>query len=436
MRFRPILLAVSCLAPLAACASAGPSPSAAPPADVAAWDTASSPDSIAAWALAGCRGLLGTSAGCVERRLLASLPTAGVAKTMAALDRLVERNGTVRHEAHGTAHSLGIHAYRSPETVAETFAACPPTQMSGCYHGVVQGYFLAMQRQPGGLSDAALNAVCEPHRRSEFLFFQCAHGVGHGVMAVAAHHLPRALELCDRAADAFVRESCYGGVFMENIVAFIHPHHTAEAHAAVAAAGTEHDGHGEMDHGGQHAGTGDGKAERWKPLDPSEPLYPCTVVAEKYRGSCYMNQTSAILYMTLGRVGPVARQCARVPNDEHRRACYRSLGRDVTALARRGHARSLELCRRAGEQGERWCIEGVAENLVNLAADPGEGIRFCGLVRGDAKGTCYESVGRMLHALERDPARREAVCATVEAAHAGACRAGAALPARERSSAR
>ena len=443
LRFAFAPLCVALLALTSSCAPGRASLTAPAGPEPVAWDSTAHPDSVAAWALKGCRNLLGTNAGCVERALLTVLDAAGVAKAMAALDVLVERDGTVRRESHGTAHSLGIHAYKSPETVAETFAACPPTQMSGCYHGVVQGYFLAVARQ-GGVTQESIDALCEPHRSTGFLFFQCGHGMGHGVMAVAAHHLPRALELCDRAKDPFIRESCYGGAFMENIVAFTHPHHTAEAHASVGGAGEdEHAAHGDRGHGehapegGEHAAHGDGHqghgetaaAEKWKPLDPSEPLYPCTVVAEKYWSACYMNQTSAVLYMKLGDVGATAGQCRKAP-ERMRATCFRSLGRDVTALAERGHARSAELCARAGAEGQAWCVEGVAENLVNLAADPGEGARFCAVVEGAAnKEACYRGVGRMLMGLLPTPERRETFCAAVEAGHVTACRAGAGLPA-------
>ena len=54
-------------------------------------------------------------------------------------------------------------------------------------------------------------------------------------MAVHENHLPMSLEACDAASEDFIRESCYGGVFMENIVQVTHPHHTAAGHAGTQA---------------------------------------------------------------------------------------------------------------------------------------------------------------------------------------------------------
>ncbi|HEX2202847.1 MAG TPA: hypothetical protein VHG91_06105 [Longimicrobium sp.] len=458
MKLRAALAPACAALVMAACTpGAAGAPGASGP-EPRTWDRSAAPEEVATWALSGCGGVLKTSATCVERALKSVIEPAGVGKAMAALNVMVERDATIRREAHGLAHSLGIAAYRSPETVGATFAECPPTQMSGCYHGVIQGYFLA-QRETG-VDAAKLNALCEEQRgRSQFLFFQCAHGVGHGLMALNAHHVPRSLAGCDVAKDPFVRESCYGGVFMENIVAVTHPHHTAEAHAEVPAQGEggahdahaghgasqaadPHAGHGAaqaadphagVDHGAMgHAGHGQqAAAEPWKPLDKDDPLYPCNVVAPKYQMACYTNQTSAILWMNGGSVAATARACEEAPAGILRRTCFESLGRDITALAAQDHGRSRSFCAIAEGEGEAACIGGVSQNLVNLAADPAEGMRFCRGVQGEAnQRACYEGVGRMLFGLAPEPARREEICATADPSFVAVCRAGAGLPPR------
>lgn len=467
MKLRAALAPACAALVMAACTPGATGTSHASGPEPKAWDRSSAPEEIAAWALSGCGGVLKTSATCVERALKSAIEPAGVGKAMAALNVMVERDAVIRREAHGLAHSLGIAAYRSPETVGATFAECPPTQMSGCYHGVIQGYFLAQRES--GVDAAKLNALCEEQRgRSQFLFFQCAHGVGHGLMAINAHHVPRSLEGCDLASDPFVRESCYGGVFMENIVAVTHPHHTAEAHAEVPAQGggghdahaghgataaaDPHAGHGTTASADPHAGHGaapaadphaghagmdhaghgqQAAAEEWKALDRNDPLYPCNVVAAKYQAACYTNQTSAILWMNGGSVAATAKACEQAPAGMLRRTCFESLGRDITALASQDHGRSRSFCAIADGEGEAACIGGVSQNLVNLAADPDEGMRFCRGVEGDAnKRACYEGVGRMLFGLAPEPARREQICATADPAHVAVCRAGAGLPPR------
>src|SRR5215212_6466335 len=180
------------------------------PASVLA-DTAAPPAALADAVLRQCGGLLGTRSRCVERALDGVLERSGVARAMAVLDLAVARDPGLTTEAHGIAHGLGIAAYRSPETVAAIFASCPNTQIAGCYHGVIQGYFLDAARRTGEVSAADLNGLCQPHRASPPLYFECTHGMGHGLMAAYAHRLPDVLERCDRLADPASRESCWGG---------------------------------------------------------------------------------------------------------------------------------------------------------------------------------------------------------------------------------
>jgi len=449
-----ILLALLCVVSVSACVRGG-APGAGPgpegePLEAVAWDSASDPEAIASWALRGCRrGSVDARRQCVERALGSVIEPAGIARAMGALDRIAARDAGLLRQSHSLAHGLGIAAYRSPETVAATFAACPPTQISGCYHGVIQAYFLDMAKR-GGVGAAELNALCEPHRQSGVLFSQCTHGLGHGLMAMLDNHVPASLEQCDLITAPVARGSCYGGVFMENIVAATPPEHTAHSHAAVAESGRsgEHAGHGAAaGHGGHreghaegHAGDGDhaGHAvddkparEPWKALDAEDPLYPCTAVAEKYHLQCYLIQTAAILPGNRGDFAATATACTRAP-ERFIPICWQSLGRDITAFAIRDPAKTAELCARAGAAAEPDCVRGAAETLVATSSDPADGFAFCRVAAGDAnKAACYQGVGTTLAYLFRDHARREAQCAAVEADHVDACRRGAGLPPRE-----
>jgi hypothetical protein len=169
----------------------------------------------------------------------------------------------------------------------------------------------------------------------------------------------------------------------------------------------------------------------WRPLDRSDPLYPCNAVAQKYQESCYTMQSSAILFFNGGDVQATARACEGAPA-AFVNTCFASLGRDVTALASQNHQRSLELCGRAGGlaqgRGELWCMLGVVQNLVNLAADPDEGMRFCRAVRTAAqKGDCYRVVGESIATLVAGTAQRGQSCQSAEPEFVAACRRGAGI---------
>jgi hypothetical protein len=433
-----------------AASSAGPSPAPVEEAtrlEPREWTAQSPAAQIAAWARQGCRRAAEGRAVCIERALVSLLDQAGVSKSMEVLDTLVVMDDEVRGDAHPLAHGLGISAYRGPATLAATFASCPVSQMSGCYHGVVQGYFLDLSGQGRSIGTAELDGLCEPHRSRQFIFFQCGHGMGHGLMAVHGNHLPSALQACDLASNAFIRESCWGGAFMENVVNVTHPHHTAGGHTQ-----TQGDGHAPADahaaHGGADAhassashGAADGHAGHggepamahgeWKALDRDDPLYPCNVVDTKYGDACYAMQTSAVMFFNGGDVAATAQMCDGAP-EAFRTRCFMSLGRDVSSYAGQDHGRSIEMCGRTGaaaeDPGVLWCMRGLVETFLNQSADPRDGIRFCAAVPGDAvKQDCYRVVGDFTQSLGQTPEERARHCAAADPRFLAACRHGAGL---------
>jgi hypothetical protein len=391
----------------------------------AAWNSGSSPDSIAAWALKGCQGAGAGKQACYEHALISAVKPAGVDRVMAALDRIAAIDTVVRRTGHVYSHGIGIAAYTGEATVGETFAKCTPGYQSGCYHGVIQAYFA--DAGAGGATAERLDALCAKYRNPEgrWLQFQCAHGAGHGLMAVNGHHLLRALDACDLFTDGGERDGCHGGAFMENVVNATVPHHTTATQLAATAAG--HGEHAGMDHGGGGHAHG-AQQEAFKALDADEPLYPCTIVQERHRASCYGMQTSAILFRSRGDFADAARQCERAPENV-RRVCFTSLGRDAAAYAARDDARAVELCKQAGEGRLPWCVIGTAKNRVDVTSDPADGMAYCRAVpTDDAKRTCYRAVGEELAALYGAPAQRERACVGSEAAFIEECRSGARLP--------
>ena len=87
---------------------------------------------------------------------------------------------------------------------------------SGYYHGILERAF-------AGVSEEDLPAVsrrlCESDqvRRSDFVAYQCVHGLGHGLMIYTDYDMPLSLETCDALATSWDQTSCTGGVFMENL---------------------------------------------------------------------------------------------------------------------------------------------------------------------------------------------------------------------------
>jgi len=220
---------------------------------------------------------------CYQILLENVLKAEGMDSAMSALTALASSEAVVRGNSHMLAHSLGLAAFTTPAELASVFTKCSPGFQSGCYHGVIQGYFLDLHHKSPGKAIGAqeINSLCRDFRSREqtWLLFQCAHGLGHGLELIYAHDLPRSLTGCDLVSDSWERIACYGGAFMENIVSVTNPHQTAEA----IAGGMEMEGMSDDMAGMEMGDSGHpDSAHRFRQLDPANPLYPCSALPTRY----------------------------------------------------------------------------------------------------------------------------------------------------------
>ena len=361
---------------------------------------------------------------CFQRLLDARLESQGVAASMTLLEQLVETEPVVRDNSHMFAHMLGLAAYTTPGELATVFSKCSPNFQSGCYHGVIQAYFVDRQRKsPGGeIGAAEINSLCRDFRgRSEsWLLFQCAHGLGHGLELIYAHDLPRALKGCDLVASPWERAGCNGGAFMENVVSATNPEQTAEHMTAGDGA---HDDMAGMDMGSMDHSVG--ATKRFKAFDPADPLYPCSALPERYGTECYGMQTSLILFEKQGDFATASSVCEASPAN-FRTTCFMSLGRDANSYAGNDPRAAAQNCMKAAERFRPWCHVGVARNLVDLTSHPADGFSYCALLADNpSRVTCYSAIGEAITLLATAPARRRELCAAAPPPYDAACLYGA-----------
>jgi hypothetical protein len=353
---------------------------------------------------------------CYQILLESILKSQGIDSAMAALTNLAATEREVRDNSHMFAHSLGLAAFTTPAELASVFSRCSPGFQSGCYHGVIQAYFLDKHRKSPGtaVGAAEINSLCKDFRAGDgrWLLFQCAHGLGHGLELIYAHDLPRALAGCDLVTDAWERPACYGGAFMENIVAVTNPHLTAEG----IAGGME-----EMDMKGDMSGMD----MSYKKFDPSDPLYPCSSLAARYGSQCYLIQTSLILFENHGDFAAASRSCESAPKS-FRIECFVSLGRDANSYGGGDPEQAMRSCANAPEEYRPWCHVGVVKNRVDITSHPSDGFSYCSaLAENVSRVTCYSAVGDEIRLLTSDLAKRQKMCSAAPPPFDGACLYGA-----------
>lgn len=390
---------------------------------------ATPPPDPAAAAVGTCKGPdVEAERTCYAAALDAALASGGAPAALALLDRLAERDPGVRRDGHMYAHRIGIAGLKSVDDVGPVFASCSPGWQSGCYHGVIQGYFLLSERAGAGVTSATLDALCGPHRAAgnAFLLFQCTHGLGHGLDILHRRDLPKALDSCSLLSRAAEQEMCWAGVFMENVIAATEPDNALAAGAAMSGHGGHgaHDGHDEQNGKGGTAG-----APAFRLLDPSDLHYPCSALDPKYLTACYTIQTSAMLNQSGRDFARVAEECGRAP-DKARPTCFLSFGRDVHSAAAGSAEKAVQLCGLAAPAFRPDCHRGVVQTLINVNANPAEGISYCRAVAEAAsKRACYVDIGLQAMVHPDGAARRERACSAAEAGQVDACLGRSAAPA-------
>jgi hypothetical protein len=346
---------------------------------------------------------------CYTGLLTERLQSRGLAAAVALLDELSTRSAYVADHAHELAHGVGIAAYTYNPNIVEAFVSCGDGSASGCRHGFVQAY-LESRRD---ITAAELQELCRPldaPAYSRALLFQCIHGMGHGLTMFRGHDLFAPLKDCDLLATDWDRTSCYGGVFMEVFVNATSPHHPATQL-------TQHSHHA---------------VSTFRAIDPKDPLYPCSIVAQQYLYSCYQIQTSVILHLNGGNIGATARACDRAPADM-RASCYESLGRDITAYAGRDPQKTADMCNQGTPAYAASCFAGAAKSLVNWTATTGGAHELCRIAAASASMTryadaCFRGLGEAIATMTVDAPAREELCLRAKASPAiAACRRGAGL---------
>jgi len=346
---------------------------------------------------------------CYSQLLSERLTNYGVADAVATLDALAAAARDVDEHEHEFAHVLGIEAYGKSTDIVKTFSACGDGFSSGCRHGVIQAYFESREQ----VTQPEVEALCQPFKSpgaSRWVLFQCVHGMGHGLTMLYAHDLPRALTDCDMLSDGWDRESCYGGAFMESVINATTPHHPATQLAA---------------HSHHHVA-----ATTFKALEPADPLYPCSIMAERYLHACYQMQTSVMLNLNHGDLGDAAKSCERAPV-QVRPVCFQSLGRDITSYTARDPEKTATMCHKASEPYRPPCYFGAAKALVDWTATTDAAFAFCAIVGHEAGGpTCYQALGEEIATLLAPLPEREQQCLRAQEPQAvTACRLGAGVPA-------
>ncbi|MYE38398.1 MAG: hypothetical protein F4X82_02695 [Candidatus Spechtbacteria bacterium SB0662_bin_43] len=146
---------------------------------------------------------------CAEELLDTIVRIEGPEQAMVTLQDIMESQlFGIQTDGHQLSHIVGRATPRYYGISPESFMRCPLSFDRGCQHGFFQDAF---EKYKTPLETAI--AICKKDS-------DCYHGVGHGFVFHTSYNLMDALSLCDQLSSLKIRESCYSGVFMENMTGF------------------------------------------------------------------------------------------------------------------------------------------------------------------------------------------------------------------------
>jgi hypothetical protein len=293
-------------------------------------ETASTPVSAAetppsgAAALADCRK--DETFGCYQRGFRAIVDAQDPGVALDELDALYKTDDYVRRACHPLAHEIGHLAYAKYHSVTTAEGYARETCWSGYHHGLMESYISQFNDRQ---LRSRMNGICTQDASHPYslAYYNCWHGLGHGLTIRFQQDIFHALRFCNAIGHSWERESCYSGVFMQNIVA-----NGSGMHKAVD-------------------------------LKPSDPIYPCDAVTKEQKPSCYLMQTSYVLQVKNWNLPVAFRICDRVEAG-FVGTCYRSMGRDISGAALLDPAKVVAQCNEGANAHRAECIAGAAANAV------------------------------------------------------------------------
>jgi len=304
-----------------------------------------------------CAGADVANFDCYELHYQNLVTEEGLDRAMEDIKSRYQTNSYVRSQCHPLMHVIGRTSYLLFPSVHEAFAGGDPFCWSGHHHGVMEA--VISETGLSGLPDV-IDSICDgiPGKNSySFDYYNCLHGLGHGVMAVTNTELFDSLAQCDGLSGEWEEKSCASGVFMENVIVDGKNHFT----------------------------------KYLKGLD--DPHYPCDVSPEKYKHTCYLMQTSYMLKIDNGDFQKTFEWCSEAEL-AYRTTCYASLGRDASGRSISDVTRTIAWCSLATDRAQlENCIIGAAKDFVSYHHSDSQANHLCDAVQDEeVRLVCHSTV--------------------------------------------
>jgi hypothetical protein len=216
--------------------------------------------------------------------------------------------------------------------------------------------------------------VAPANQRRPGAVYECAHGLGHGLLGAVGLDVETALGHCDALDRPILVSACREGAFME----------------AISSAVAEGESHGSHSPAFAH-GSPTGRL----PIDRHDVYSPCRRYTGAYGDACWLFQGFLILRSVDFDAGRALRLCEAAPDGRASR-CAQSVGHQLAGLFERNDAWLNEQCGKGGADAAAGCASGAALALV-LMDWSGERVnQYCASVPTAWRKSCLATAGEVL----------------------------------------
>jgi len=279
----------------------------------------------------------------------------GSEAALADLKTRYEQEPLVKSECHQIIHVIGRSAAKKYGSIGEAYRHGDYFCWSGYYHGVMEQI---LANTPAAQLVATLNSACVdmPGKdRYSFDYYNCLHGLGHGLMYISNDELFDTLKTCNALVGSWEQSSCWSGAFMENVIV-------------------------------------DNKNHFTKYLKPDDPLYPCNAVDEQYKGTCYLMQTSYMLKLNNYQFPKVFELC-RLADKKFIPVCFQSLGRDASGNSLSNVEKTKATCLLgANEMEQSNCFIGAVKDFISYYHSDSQAKELCSALPKALQPTCLDTL--------------------------------------------
>jgi len=255
-------------------------------------------------------------------------------------------------ECHQLVHTVGRRTFDDLKSAPAALKFSTSLCNSGFQHGVIEE---AIARLSDDELRKELPTFCQPgvaYRRYSFDHHNCTHGIGHGIATQKREDVFASTPFCDVLGDPWEVQSCYGGVFMQKVIGDIN--------------GASTDAH------------------------QDDPVWPCDVVPEIQKDSCYLISTGRVLRLVSYDWTKAFAVCDGV-EAAHTVTCYESMGRDIAGFTNFEPLPSRDLCLKAGRLGPEPCFRGTVETMIDNDHNAVHATQLCAAVPPEFSAGCLKT---------------------------------------------